>query len=120
MPLNAKGKTSTSFDQHIQFLKGVIPAKSAIDKSNLKHAHFNSYTTTHILDKQLGNASGILDKLDDELIERIGVLSLRKDAKFLESASQDVECDCGKFALEACPCHTEKVRSSKFPQKYLL
>ena len=94
MPLNAKGKTSTSFDQHIQLLKGVIPAKSALDKSNLKHAHFNTYTTTHILDNQLGNTSGILDILYDGLIERIGVLFLRKDVKFLESASLDEHPGC--------------------------
>ena len=80
---------------------------------HIQRAHFNTYTITHILDRQLGITFKILDPLDNGFINENGCLVPKKGCKVLEKR-WDVVCGCGKCARQACPCRTQKVKCSKF------
>ena len=90
-----------------------LPSTSVGMLPHLQRAHFNTYTTTHILDKQLGITPETLDPLDNGFTKENGCLVPKKGCKLLEK-QWDVVCDCGKCAREKCPCLTEKVKCSKF------
>ena len=90
-----------------------LPPTSQGLAPHIERAHFNAYTMMHVLDKQLGIRTSVLDPLNSGFIIDNGSLLPLTTWRLLEY-SWNVVCHCGKCARISCPCRREKVKCSKF------
>jgi hypothetical protein len=90
-----------------------LPPTSQGLEPHIYRAFYNSYTTMHVLDGQLGVGTGLLDPVDYGFTLENGHLSPSTSWKTMEARWSGV-CHCGKCARVTCPCRAAQVKCSLF------